>query len=326
MTELQIKVPEMPRITSNFDLIKAEVEKMVARYDGLVYEDIGQAKRDKAALNKLKTALNKARIETGKQYNAPFEEFKGQVDSLIGTITSAVSGINQQISAAESDRKKAKRETIIRLFAGMDFPPEVTLEQLWNEKWLNASVSEKAVRDDLETRRISICSALTAIDSMGSFEAETRQRYLETLDLAAAMSYHSQLVEMERRVKERQEREAREKAEREAREAAEKAAQKAAGETEAAQKAETPPEPELPDLPEPPEDIVIEVDPDAPLTLPIWDLPGYNPLPEPEPDCTLRWYEIRLLVTEEELAAVENYIASLGAEYKVWTEQEGENG
>lgn len=313
MTELQIKVPELPQITSNFDVIKGEVENMVARYDGLVYDDIGQAKKDKAALNKLKTALNKSRIETGKRYNKPYEVFKGQVDSLIGTIDSAVSGISQQISEAEAARKEAKRQEIVRIFGEMDFPPEVTLERLWNERWLNASYSEKAVRDDLQTKQIAIQNALASIRALGSYVQETRQKYLETLDMVVAIDYRTQLVQMELRVREQQEREAREKAEREAREqaereaaqAAELAAQKAAEETAVL---EASPEPELPDLPE------------LPDTLPPEELPE----PETESDNTLRWYSVRMLVSEVELAAVENFIASLGAEYQ--TVMEGENG
>lgn len=313
MTELQIKVPELPQITSNFDVIKGEVENMVARYDGLVYDDIGQAKKDKAALNKLKTALNKSRIETGKRYNKPYEVFKGQVDSLIGIIDSAVSGISQQISEAEAARKEAKRQEIVRIFGELDFPPEVTLERLWNERWLNASYSEKAVRDDLQTTEITIQNALASIRSLKSYVQETRQKYLETLDMVAAIDYRTQLVQMELRVREQQEREAREKAEREAREqaereaaqAAELAAQKAAEETAVL---EASPEPELSDLPE------------LPDTLPPEELPE----PEAASDNALRWYSVRMLVSEVELAAVENFIASLGAEYQ--TVMEDENG
>lgn len=302
MTELQIIVPKMPEITSNFDQIKAEVEKMVVRYDGLVYDDIGQAKRDKAALNKLKTALNKARIETGKQYNAPFEVFKTQVDELIDNINSAANGISKQIAAADEARKAEKREAITKIFGEMDFPPEVTLERLWNEKWLNASYSEKAVRDDLQTREIAIRNALSSISSLESYIPETRQKYLESLDMGAAINYRAQLVEMERRVKEQQAREAREKAEQEARAQAER---EAAEETAVLKAA---PEPELPDLPELPDTLPPEA------------------LPEPEGDYTRQWYDIQLLVSEVELAAVENFITSLGAEYRFSAEQESENG
>lgn len=312
MTELQVKVPELPQISSNFDEIKEDVEKMVARYDGLVYDDIGQAKKDKAALNKLKTALNKSRIETGKRYNAPFEAFKGQVDSLIDTIDSAMSGISQQISEAEAARKEAKRREIVRIFGELDFPPEVTLERLWNEKWLNASYSGKAIRDDLQTTEITIQNALASIRSLESYVQETRQKYLETLDMGAAINHRAQLVEMERRVRERQAREAKEQAEREAREAAERAA-------EPATESETPPAPEPPDFPALPEE-------EPGLEFPPEDELPPEALPEPEAvsDNALRWYSVRMLVSEVELAAVENFIASLGAEYQ--TVMEGENG
>ena len=70
----EIKKMEIPSIPEfNFDELKAELQEKTTKYENMLYNDneITQAKKDRADLNKLKKAINDGRIQKEKEYMAP---------------------------------------------------------------------------------------------------------------------------------------------------------------------------------------------------------------------------------------------------------------
>ena len=141
----EVAIPE--KIDFNYEELKAELTSKVSFYETLVYTDdqIKDAKADKANLNKLKRALNDERIRREKEYMQPFNVFKAQINEIIGIIDKPIAVIDEQVKAFDEKRKAEKQKAIEELFATIGFQNFVTLEKIWDPKWLNASVSMKSI-------------------------------------------------------------------------------------------------------------------------------------------------------------------------------------
>lgn len=245
----EVAIPE--KIDFNYEELKAELTSKVSFYETLVYTDdqIKDAKADKANLNKLKKALNDERIRKEKEYMQPFNVFKAQINEIIGIIDKPIAVIDEQVKAYDEKRKAEKQKAIEVLFSQIGFQNFVTLEKIWDPKWLNASVSMKSIEDQMRSKMYEIGNGVLTLSQLPEFGFEATEVFKETLDINKAISEAKRMSEI---AKAKAEAEARRKAEEEARKAAEearkaeeerKAQERAAEEQRTAMaKAMTPPE------------------------------------------------------------------------------------
>lgn len=238
----EVAIPE--KIDFNYEELKAELTSKVSFYETLVYTDdqIKDAKADKANLNKLKKALNDERIRREKEYMQPFNVFKAQINEIIGIIDKPIAVIDEQVKAYDEKRKAEKQKAIEELFATIGFQNFVTLEKIWDPKWLNASTSMKSIEDQMRSRMYEIGNDVLTLHNLPELGFEATEVYKQTLDINVAVSEAKKMVEV---AKKKAEAKAREKAAEEARKAEEerKAQERAAEEQRAAMaQAMTPPE------------------------------------------------------------------------------------
>jgi hypothetical protein len=244
----EVAIPE--KIDFNYEELKAELTSKVSFYETLVYTDdqIKDAKADKANLNKLKRALNDERIRREKEYMQPFNVFKAQINEIIGIIDKPIAVIDEQVKAYDEKRKAEKQKAIEVLFSQIGFQNFVTLEKIWDPKWLNASVSMKSIEDQMRSKMYEIGNGVLTLSQLPEFGFEATEVFKETLDINKAISEAKRMSEI---AKAKAEAEARRKAEEETRKAAEEARRKAeeerkaqerAAEEQRAAKAMTPPE------------------------------------------------------------------------------------
>ena len=230
----EVAIPE--RIDFNYEELKAELTSKVSFYETLVYTDdqIKDAKADKANLNKLKKALNDERIRREKEYMQPFNVFKAQINEIIGIIDKPIAVIDEQVKAFDEKRKAEKQKAIEELFATIGFQNFVTLEKIWDPKWLNASVSMKSIEDQMKSKMYEIGNGVLTLSQLPEFGFEATEVFKETLDINKAISEAKRMSEI---AKAKAEAEARRKAEEEARKAAEEARRKAEEERRAQKQA-----------------------------------------------------------------------------------------
>ena len=240
----EVTIPE--KISFNYEELKAELTEKVAFYETLVYTDdqVKDAKADRATLNKLKKTLNDERIRREKEYMQPFNEFKAQVNAIIGIIDKPIAVIDKQVKEFEDQKKANKQNAIEELFATIGFQNFVTLEKIWDPKWLNVSVSMKSIEEQMRSRMYQIGDDVLTLHNLPEFGFEATEVYKQTLDINKAIKEAQRMAEI---TKAKAEAEARRKAEEETRKAAEearrKAEERAAEEQRAAMaKAMTPPE------------------------------------------------------------------------------------
>lgn len=235
--EFKVNEVQIPAaITFNYEELKNELQEKASLYASIVYDDaeIKKAKADKANLNKLKKALNDERIRQEKEYMKPFTEFKAQVNEIIGIIDTPIAAIDEQVKAYEEKQKAEKMEKIKEFWESAEHPDWLDCKQIFDQKWLNASVSMKSVQESITARLIQIEADVATIGSLQEFSFEALETYKQALDLNRAIAEGHRLADIQKR-----------KAEAEAAAAERKAeAEKAA--------VAKPPEESVPCTPEPP--------------------------------------------------------------------------
>lgn len=221
--ELQLKEYSLPAaIEFNFEEIKAELATRTEQYKVAVYTDdqIKDAKKDKAQLNKLDKALNDERIRLQREYMQPFEAFKAKIDELRAIIKEPVALIDERVKDYEEGKKQEKNRQIIELWSGIEHDEQLTLEKIFDEKWLNASVSLASIEDTLKQAVETYKKDIETLEALPEFSMEAVTVYRKTLDMRDALSEVSRLTEYKKRREEmeakRAEEEARLKAEAEA--------------------------------------------------------------------------------------------------------------
>lgn len=200
--ELRIEQYQMPeKILFNFEELKKEITAKTAHFETLVYteEQIKDAKADKAALNKLKKALNDERIKREREYMQSFNEFKGQINEIIGIIDRSVIAVDKQVKAYEEHTKQLKKEAIIGIYEGFGFPEWVDFYKIFDEKWLNATVKEKAIEEALRSKFEQIAADLVTLASLPEFGFEASEEYKRTLDINRAIAEGRRLAEIQKR-------------------------------------------------------------------------------------------------------------------------------
>lgn len=200
--ELKINEVALPApITFNYEELRAELLSKVSVYETMVYteDQVKEAKADRAALNRLKKALNDERIRQEKDYMQPFNTFKAQVGELVKIIDKSVSVVDKQVKEFEEQQKAEKLKAIEEywhsVLADNKAPEAVSFRQILDDKWLNASVSMKSIQGAIDGKLEQIAKDLDVIDSLPSFAFEARECYVDTLDLAKAVSEAHRLQE-----------------------------------------------------------------------------------------------------------------------------------
>lgn len=243
----EVAIPE--KISFNYEELKAELTEKVAFYETLVYTDdqVKDAKADRATLNKLKKTLNDERIRREKEYMQPFNEFKAQVNEIIGIIDKPIAVIDKQVKEFEDQKKANKQNAIEELFATIGFQNFVTLEKIWDPKWLNASVSMKSIEEQMRSRMYQIGDDVLTLHNLPEFGFEATEVYKQTLDINKAIKEAQRMAEI---TKAKADAEAKKKAAEESRKAEEERKAKEIKEeqtvivpTEPHEQAVTPPEP-----------------------------------------------------------------------------------
>lgn len=200
--ELKINEVALPApITFNYEELRAELLSKVSVYETMVYteDQVKEAKADRAALNRLKKALNDERIRQEKDYMQPFNTFKAQVGELVKIINKSVSVVDKQVKEFEEQQKAEKLKAIEEywhsVLADNKVLEAVSFRQILDDKWLNASVSMKSIQGAIDGKLEQMVKDLAVIADLPSYSFEARECYMDTLDLAKAVSEAHRLQE-----------------------------------------------------------------------------------------------------------------------------------
>lgn len=202
--ELKIKEVQLPeKIEFNFEELKQELAEKAHDYETMVYteDQIKEAKADRAKLNNLKKALNDERIRREKEYMAPFNVFKNQINEVIGIIDKPIGIIDQQVKEYDAKRKAEKEVKIRELFEAKEKPEWLTLEQIFDSKWLNATTTEKKIEGEMDIQLGVIAKNIRILEEL-QFGFEALECYKRNLDMGAAVAEGQRLLDIQKRKEE----------------------------------------------------------------------------------------------------------------------------
>lgn len=214
-------------VSCNFEEVEGYIKERLKEYDGAIFteESKGYAKKELAKLRAEKKELNDNLRDAKKKYMAPWDAFEPKAKELINLFDEPITLIDGQVKAFEEDRiaqKKALIEAIYTELVG-DLADIIPLERIYNPKWENATMKEKAIREEVLAQATAARIALDTIHGMHS-DAETKALdvFKQTLSLPEAIScinaYEAQKEEILRKEQERKREEELERIRREERE------------------------------------------------------------------------------------------------------------
>ena len=190
----------LQEIDWNYEELKTEIQKKANDYMNLVYiaDQIKDAKKDRAKLNKFVTALEDKRKEIKKQVMQPYTAFEKQEKELIGIVNQAVANIDTQIKGYEEAVRQEKLEKVKEIYKKTigDLDRTVPFKKIYKDSWLNVSTTLKSITAEISEIRDKVDSDLKVINADTSpYVFEMKEEYLKAFDLTAAMMKKQKLEE-----------------------------------------------------------------------------------------------------------------------------------
>ena len=200
--ELRVTKPTFPEIIEfNFNELKEEITKKASEYLNLVYteEQIQDAKKDLATLRKFTKALSDERIKVKKECLKPYEDFEVKIKELDAIVGGAITNIDGQVKAYDEKKKFEKKEAIEAYFVGRNPFDWLRLEQIFSDKWLNASVKMPNVTAEIDSAIEQIEKDLDTLSNLPEFGFEATEEYKQSLNINKAISEGHRLAEIQKK-------------------------------------------------------------------------------------------------------------------------------
>ena len=207
-TDLATALPAV--LEFNFEDLKKALAERMELYRGLVVTEDGikAAKQDRADLNKLREAIEAKRKEVKKACMAPYTEFEGRVKELVQLVDAPIAAIDGQLKEYEEKRRADKRTEIAAIYEETvgELKGILPFERLWRDEWYNTAWSMKKIREAIVSAEGKVASDLEVLSTVESEFAEAvRLKYLEALDLNAALAERARLQERAAKLREYEE-------------------------------------------------------------------------------------------------------------------------
>ena len=159
---IELKEFQPPKIVINYDELKAELEKNLEVYKGIVVteETLAGSKATQKELANLRVKIEGYRKEKKKDMEEPVKAFDKQCKELIAMVESVENPIKEGIKVFDDQKREKKREIALELIkdvvkdAGLNDKYAEKLDVL--DKYMNLTATQKAVKDDLETRAFAL--------------------------------------------------------------------------------------------------------------------------------------------------------------------------
>ena len=200
-TDLSKLQPQV--IEANFEETRKWLENALAPFSAMVVSEneIADAKKKRAEINKVKTALDEKRKSVKRQWVAPYLTWEKKVNELIALCDSASKNIDEQVKGFENGNKEQKKAELEAFFkegasaADVDF--YITFEQIFNPKWLNSTVKIETAKEEIDKIiQETVDDLVTIADLESDFAEELFLVYKETHDIKKVIAKNKALGEI----------------------------------------------------------------------------------------------------------------------------------
>lgn len=195
-----LKIPE--KIFSfNYEEMMEWAKEEAESYKSIVCteKDLPAMKKDRAEANRKIKSLDDERIRRKKEWMKPYEEFATKVDNVIANFREVADLRGEQIAEVENKAKQEKKQKIADYFSTTEPPEWLTISMIWDDKWLNSSVSMKSIQEQIGEKVSMVENDLTTLFNLPEFAFEAIETYKSTLDLNRSIAEGHRLSEMQKR-------------------------------------------------------------------------------------------------------------------------------
>jgi len=204
-------------LVTNIDELEVFVSAKLVEYTPENYKgDSDAAKKDRATLNASKKTVSTKRIEIIKKAMARFkiDDFEARCKKVEKDIDTAALALDAIVKVKEEEEKRVKRAQIEEFWKCQNFDL-VTLDKIFDQKWLNKTAKNKDIYEEIEKKIAGIYTDIKTLEGLG-IDADSlsilKPFYLETLDIGRAVQQWNAIKEnrarLEKEEAERKEREA----------------------------------------------------------------------------------------------------------------------
>lgn len=157
MLDLIVK-QQLPVITTNFDLVKAELEESIKKYKGMVVteETLKSCKADQIMLGKMEKKIDEYRITTKRVAEEPIKEFEDNCNTLKSVISNAKIPLKANIQVFDDAEKEKKKliaiEHINKTITDLVLNDKYSIRLTVLDTYGNVSMSIKKLKEDIEKR------------------------------------------------------------------------------------------------------------------------------------------------------------------------------
>ncbi len=159
-------VPAVIKI-NGIEKLASLIDSNISKYQNLAVtaDNVKDAKKIKANLNKLKKALDGKRLEIKKANAQPYLNIEKQIKDIESSINEVVNPISNAVKELDDQEKEARHEWVNSLIKEMASTRDIKPSEVeFNPLWLRKSMSKHAIEKDLDDVMKQIITAHKAIE------------------------------------------------------------------------------------------------------------------------------------------------------------------
>lgn len=158
-------VPAVIKI-NGIEKLASLIDSNISKYQNLAVtaDNVKDAKKIKANLNKLRKALDGKRLEIKKANAQPYLNIEKQIKEIENSINEVVEPISNAVKELDDQEKEARHEWVNSLIQEMASARDIEPSEVeFNPLWLRKSMSKIAIEKDLDDVMKQIITAHEAI-------------------------------------------------------------------------------------------------------------------------------------------------------------------
>lgn len=193
--ELRVTKNVVGVLETNIEQLEAYVTAKLEEYSPESYfGDADMARKDRAELNNSKKVLSQARIQLMRELMKPYSDFETRCKNLEKMIDTASGKLDDIVKTKEEEEKTAKKIRITEIWNSRNFTI-VSLEKIFNPRWLNKTCKEKEIITEIDAVIAHIYDDLKKIEKYAEpCDVDTvKAYYIDCLDIGNALDYGEQL-------------------------------------------------------------------------------------------------------------------------------------
>ena len=200
----------------NLAALDAYVEQQIAPYVGAKIDpqdndQVKEARKCLADLNKLKAPIESERKRIKREYEAPLKAFEGRVKTITSKIDETRAALKQQVDQADEAFKAWRRGVLEEEYEGVAgaLADVIPFSAVLDDAWLNRSTQEHKATKQLQEKVESALKGYKTLQSKDlNHKDEVVKHFAETLDAISALELEDALNEKDREMEEFKKRQA----------------------------------------------------------------------------------------------------------------------